>query len=124
MTDYHEIVDLQQFARIITGLAVALPVIAVLVGLIVGSMRRNVAGGLLKGLAIGLLGPIIYGLWLLYSHLIRYNPQTGYVGLHHVSVLLLNVAIFAVIGIILGLVYSRIFRASAPPSDEPSGGAV
>jgi chromate transport protein ChrA len=124
MADYREIIDLDQFARVIAGLAVALPVVAILVGLIVGSVRGNVAGGVLKGLAIGLLGPLIYGLWLLYSALIRYNPQTGYVGLHHVSVLVLNVALFALVGIILGFVYRRVFCASAAPSDEPSGGAV
>jgi hypothetical protein len=112
MNNYHEIVDLGQFARVVQALAVAVPVVAILIGLIVGAARKQLAAGLTKGVAVGLLGPIIYGLWLLYSYNIRYDPRTGYVGLHHVSVLLLNVAVFAVVGVLLGLAYSRVFRAA------------
>lgn len=125
MTDYHEIVDLNQFARAIQLLAIAIPVVAIIVGLVVGARRRNLVAGLGKGIVIGLLGPLLYGLWLMYSYLIRYDPQTGYVGLHRVTVLLLNVAIFAVIGVVLGLVYRRVFRAtpeidaSAEPTVHP-----
>lgn len=116
MTDYREIVDLQQFARAVQLLAIAVPLIAIIVGLIVGARRRNIIAGLGKGIAIGVLGPLLYGLWLMYSYLIRYDPQTGYVGLHRVTVLLVNVAIFAGIGVVLGLVYSRVFRAT-PATD-------
>jgi hypothetical protein len=123
MADFHEIVDLQQFARAVRALAVTVPVLAILIGLIVGAARKRLLAGLGKGLAIGLLGPIIYGLWLMYNHLIRYDPRTGYVGLHHVSVLLLNVAVFAVVGVLLGLAYSRVFRATSAP-DAPTDPTV
>jgi len=112
MTDYREIVDLGQFARGVQALALAVPVVAILISLIVGAARKQIAAGLVKGVALGLLGPIIYGLWLLYSYNIRYDPKTGYVGLHHVSVLLLNVAVFAAVGVVLGLAYRRVFRAA------------
>lgn len=116
MTDYREIVDLQQFARAVQLLAAGIPLVAIIIGLIVGARRRNLAASLGKGVAIGLLGPLLYGLWLMYSYLIRYDPRTGYVGLHRVTVLLLNVAIFAVIGVVLGLVYRRVFCAT-PTTD-------
>jgi len=123
MTDYREIVDLGQFARGVQALALAVPVVAILISLIVGAARKQIAAGLVKGVALGLLGPIIYGLWLLYSYNIRYDPKTGYVGLHHVSVLLLNVAVFAVVGVVLGFLYSRVFRA-APSADAPADPAA
>ncbi|MCE5240842.1 hypothetical protein LLH23_20455 [bacterium] len=119
MNDYHEIVDLQQFAGAVRVLAMAVPVVAVLVGLIAGAARKRLAAGLLKGAAVGLLGPLVYGLWLMYSALIRYDPQTGTVGLHRVSVLLLNVAVFAVVGVLLGLTYSRVFRAASVTDAPP-----
>jgi len=120
MNDYHEIVDLKQFACVVQALAIVVPVLAVLIGLIAGAARRRLAAGLGKGVAIGLLGPIIYGLWLMYNHLIRYDPQTGTVGLHRVSVLLLNVAVFAVVGVLLGLAYRRVFGRGleSPRSDD------
>ncbi|MBU0608366.1 MAG: hypothetical protein KKI08_10810 [Armatimonadetes bacterium] len=128
MNDYREIVDLDQFARAVGALAIALPVVAVLVGLIVGAARKNIVGGLGKGVAIGLLGPIVYGLWLMYRYNIRYDPETGYVGLHHVSVLLVNVAVFAVIGVLLGFAYRRVFgRGLESPrsnDDAPTDPAV
>jgi chromate transport protein ChrA len=119
MADFHEIVDLQQFARAVRALAVTVPVLAILIGLIVGAARKRLMAGLVKGVAIGALGPIIYGLWLLYNHFIRTDPQTGTVGLHRVSVLLMNVAVFAVVGVLLGLAYRRVFRA-APSADAPT----
>lgn len=119
MNDYHEIVDLQQFAGAVRVLAMAVPVVAVLVGLIAGAVRKRMGAGLVKGVAVGLFGPIVYGLWLMYSYLVRYDPQTGTVGLHRVSVLLLNVAVFAVVGVLLGLTYSRVFRAASVTDAPP-----
>lgn len=110
MNDFREIVDIAQFARAIAAVAVIVPVLALLVGGIMGSRRGDLKRGLVKGAAIGALGPLVYVLWLLYSYLVRYDPQTGYVGLHRVSIMLLNVAIFLVVGVVLGLVFSRIFR--------------
>jgi hypothetical protein len=123
MNDYHEIVDLGQFARAVQALAIAMPLAAVLIGLIVGAARKQLVARLVRGVAVGLLGPIIYGLWLLYSYNIRYDPQTGVAGLHRVSILLVNVAVFAVVGVLLGLAYSRVFRATAT-SDAPTDPAV
>lgn len=119
----HEIIDLNKFALAIKLLAIVLPVLGLLVGVAVGTARNAVAEGLLKGLSVGLLGPVIYGLWLLYSYLIRYDPQTGYVGLHRTAVLWASIGLFAVAGIILGIIYGRVFVRNAP-RDEHKEGAV
>ena len=119
MENMHEIVDLRAFAAVITWLAVALPVAGVVIGAIAGAAKKALVTGLWKGLALGLMGPLIYALWLLYAYLIRYDPVTGYCGLHRVSVLLLNVVMFAVIGVALGAIYGRLFRAPAPRIEEP-----
>ncbi len=110
MNEFREIVNLQQFARCLQAIAIALPFIAVAVCVIAGVKKKHLGQSIVKGIALGLLGPLIYVLWLIYSFLVRYNPQTGEAGLHRVSILLINVAIFALIGVLLGFVYSRIFR--------------
>jgi len=118
MNEFHEIVDLQQFTRCLQALAIALPLIAVAVSVIVGVKKKHLGQSIVKGIVLGLWGPLIYALWLLYSFFVRYNPQTGEAGLHRVSVLLINVAIFAVIGVLLGFVYSRIFRPVTTDSNN------
>lgn len=119
----HEIIDLNKFALAIKWLAVVLPVLGLLIGVAIGAARKALVEGLAKGLAIGLIGPVIYGLWLVYSYLIRYDPATGYVGLHRTAVLWANIGLFAVVGIILGIIYGRVFVRNAP-RDEHKEGAV
>ncbi|MBN2382615.1 hypothetical protein JXQ70_07015 [bacterium] len=58
---------------------------------------------LIRGLAIGCLGPIILGLWL------GYNAIVDALGLDTVKNLLVNLALFVVVGIILGLFYRFVF---------------
>jgi hypothetical protein len=115
MTEMHEIINLAAFAKAILWLAIILPVL----GLVVGLVTRAVV----KGLAVGLLGPLIYVLWLGYSYLIRYDPATGYCGLHRTSVLLLNVVLFALIGIILGALYGWLFHPVCPKLEDRPGAA-
>jgi hypothetical protein len=54
------------------------------------------------GVLLGLLGPLVYGLWQFHKWITRYDPQTGYFGLDKVWVLLLEVALFVVLGTVLG----------------------
>jgi hypothetical protein len=115
MDNMHEIVNLAQFARGVIYFAIALP----LLGLVVGLVARAV----LKGLAVGLLGPLVYGLWLVYSWLIRYDPVTGYCGLHKTAVLWLNVCLFALVGVALGAFYGWLFRGRRA-SEQAAAGAI
>lgn len=117
MTTWHELIDLRRFEVLVRGLAVALPVVGVLLGVGVGLARKTLRVGLVRGGALGLLGPIIYGLWRFFAWMVRYDPVTGYCGLHKVSVLLLNVAVFALVGIGLGVVYGRLGRTPTALQD-------
>ncbi|MGD8240313.1 MAG: hypothetical protein PVH68_17290 [Armatimonadota bacterium] len=114
-----EIVDLAVVERLLLLLAVAAPVVAVAIGALAGARTCGSLIGGAKGLSVGILGPLCYALWELYSYLVRYDPATGYVGLHRVNVLALNAAIFVAVGVVLGVVYSRIFPG-APCEDTPS----
>jgi hypothetical protein len=119
MQNLKEIVTVEEFNRWVQAFAVACLGLSLLLGLVLGGLRRRLLYGLTRGLAIGLFGPLVWGLWRLYGHLIRYDPQTGYCGLHRISVLLLNVVLFIVVGIALGAVYGRLFRPV--PKEEQTG---
>jgi len=103
-----ELVTVEQAHRLIAALAWALPLAGVVVGLIAGAARGAIGRGAWQGFAVGLLGPIIYAMWLLYSQMVRYDPETGRAGLHSVSTLILNALIFAAVGVMLGAFYRRV----------------
>jgi len=117
-----ELITQEQFAA---GLRVVLAVSFVgcwVVGVIAGWRQGAVGRGAIVGGLLSLLCPVVYGLWLLYAYLVRYNPVTGEAGLHKVSIFLLNLLIFAVVGGGIGLLAARISRrlratgATTPPS--------
>ncbi len=113
-----EIVDVAMVERVLVLLAVLAPVIAVGIGALVGARTCGSALGAAKGLTVGMLGPLCWGLWRLYSYLVRYDPATGYVGLHRLAVLALNLGIFIVVGALLGMLYSRVFPCAGGGSAE------
>jgi hypothetical protein len=63
-----------------------------------------------SGVFVGLFGPLVYGLWQFHKWITRYDPQTGYFGLDKVWVLLLEVALFVVLGAVLGIILSKTIR--------------
>lgn len=103
-----EIVSLQTVDTVMVYLAVIGPLLGLAIGALTGSMRRALAAGLKRGFLFGLLGPIIAAAWWFYRYMVRYDPETGYVGLHRMSVFFWNVLIFAVTGAILGAVYALV----------------
>ena len=114
----HELVDLAKFdvAVALVGL-IGLPA-GLLIGAVLGRLRSRMGWYLSRGAAIGLLGPIVYGLWRYYRWTVRLDPESGYIGLHKPSVLFLNVVFFAVFGAILGVIYGRILRRSSESCDR------
>ena len=108
-----EIVDLAQVDVFMIYLAIAAPVLGLLIGVIAGGVQ-----GLGRGIAFGMLGPIVLVMWRFYRHMVRYDPETGYVGLHKMSVFVLNVCIFAVVGIVLGALYGKLIRGAGPPAEK------
>ena len=87
-------------------------------GVCLGRASGHLRWYVTRGAALGLVGPILYGLWRWYSWLVRLDPATGYVGLHKPSVLFLNVIAFAAVGIILGMAYGRILRRGGESGEE------
>ena len=115
----HEIVDLAQVDLAMVYLALAAPLLGIIIGAIAGRLRGGVLSGIGRGLAFGMLGPIICVMWRFYRYMVRYDPATGYVGLHKMSVLAINICVFAIVGILLGALYGKLIagRPSQPTED-------
>ena len=107
----HEIVDLERIDAFIFTLAVIAPFLGLLIGGLWGRKHGAVKAGLVRGLVLGHLGPVVLLLWRMYRHMVRYDPETGYVGLHKMSVLLTNVVLFALVGLLLGLAYGKLLAS-------------
>ena len=106
----HQLIDLARFDLVVLVIGLAGLPAGLIIGAILGQFRGNVGWYLTRGAALGLLGPILYGLWRYYRWMVRLEPEMGYVGLHKFSILLINLVLFAALGIIGGLVYGRILR--------------
>ena len=89
-----------------------------LVCLAVGLVGRGKAGAWLRAAAIGMLGPAVTVLWLLYSYLVRYDPETGYFGLDKLWVLALNAIVFVLVGALFGYGLRWVWARTAPPATE------
>jgi hypothetical protein len=96
MTDSGELVNLAVVEQVILFLAVGLPVAGLLAGLAWGARCRRPVPGALQGFAAGLLGPTVWVLWRIY------NAIEDHYGLDSVKALLINLALFVIIGVSLG----------------------
>ena len=96
MNDMRELIDLPTAERLIRLVAIGLPIVGVVIGLIVGAIRKQIGKSGLGGLLIGLAGPLIWLLWLVY------NRVMNHYGLDSVKGLLINLALFVVVGLGLG----------------------
>ena len=114
----HELIDLGKFELVLQILAAVTLPLGLIVGTCLGRVRGAMRAQIIRGAAVGLLGPIIYILWRYYRWMVRLEPETGYVGLHRPGVLALNVGVFIIVGAILGLAYTRIFRGDTETDKE------
>ena len=114
----HELIDLGKFELALQIIAAATLPLGLIVGTYLGRARGAMRKYMIRGAAIGLLGPILYLLWRYYRWMVRLDPESGYVGLHRPGVLAINVVVFIIVGAILGLAYARIFRGDAPTRKE------
>lgn len=70
-----------------------------------------------RGLLMGLNGPLVWALWQGHKYVTRYDAKSGYFGLDKVKVLLLEVALFIVLGAMLGWMWSKIIAHPHPRGD-------
>jgi hypothetical protein len=106
-----ELVDLQAVEKWFGILAVLAPILAIGVGALL-QHRRGRPGALVIGILIGLLGPANWLLWRIY------NRIEDHYGLDSVKAMLINLALFAALGIAVGLGF-RFLRRSKGPSGRP-----
>lgn len=118
MDEMKEIIDERTVELIIRVIAIGGPIIGLLIGVLVGAVRKQVARSALNGLGIGSLGILIWIMWVYYSWTVRYDPKTGYVGLHKVSVLLVNLLVFSVVGAIVGALWGWISKRQRQTEGE------
>lgn len=95
---YRELVSPRVIAIVVAILALAVTVLAPL------AARRH---GRRAAILLSMLGPLCWGLWVLYNRII------GRWGLDSVPALLLNLAIFAGVGLAAGMILGRVWSRSA-----------
>ena len=83
-------------------LGIAGPVLGIIVGAILGIQSRCAVSGAAKGFLVGVTGTLVYGLW----H--AYNAITDAVGFDSAFNLVLQLLIFAFLGVVIGIVTTRI----------------
>jgi hypothetical protein len=91
-----ELIDLTAVERLFLALAVAVPVLAVTGGAMLQARGRQ-PGALRSGILVGLLGPANWLLWRIY------NGIEDHYGLDSVKAMLLNLALFAALGVATGI---------------------
>jgi drug/metabolite transporter (DMT)-like permease len=106
-----ELIDLQAVEKWFGILAVLAPIVGIGIGTAI-QFRSRRPGALVTGILIGLLGPANWLLWHIY------NRIEDHYGLDSVKAMLINLALFAALGIAVGLVF-RFTRRSQPQSGRP-----
>ena len=94
-------------------LVLALSIFALIIGAIWG---HRVLGS--RGIALGLVGVLVYASWQLHKYVTRFDPQTGYFGLDKVNVLLLEVVAVVIIGATLGVLWSKITESKIKETEQ------
>jgi hypothetical protein len=118
MGEMREIVDIRTVDTAIKLSGAVWLGACLLTGALSAVARRQGLGALLKGAFLGSIGPVVVGLWLLYSWMTRYDPQTGYLGLDKVWVLAVNAVLFIVVGAAYGSLGGRLWARGAPQEAE------
>lgn len=83
--------------KILVILAIAGPPAGLIIGVLWGLYKRRVVPAAAFGLIAGLLWPLVYLMWRLY------NTITNVIGLDKVSNLFVQLAMFAILGMLLGI---------------------
>lgn len=108
MNEWRELITVDQFHTVLSVGCVVWTFVCLGAGFI--RRQRNTGMTWAKIIAWAALGPLAYGLYWFYQWTVRVNPQTGSVGLHKVSVFVMDAVIFILIGIVTGWLFARLYR--------------
>ena len=105
-----ELIAARAVEKALLFLAVAGPLVGIIIGTVAGAHERRAWPRILAGGLIGALGAMVYGMWRVYGLV------TDALGLDSVANLVLELVTFAVVGALLGvavLSISNLLRARA-----------
>jgi len=105
-----EIVSPEQAERIVYAAAAALIAVGIVGGAVGAAFVRPRRAGPTVGALVALAGALVYALWLVYNALI------AALGLDSVKALLINLAIFVVVGLIYGFTAGAAWRWALRPA--------
>jgi hypothetical protein len=113
MDDTRELVSETTVRTALLAIGIGGPILGAAVGLAVGIVRRAVVPALCRGFGIGLLGLLVLAMWYVYNGVLRR------LGFDSVRALLVNLGIFAAVGVAVGGVVGAIAsRRRARPEDR------
>ena|SRR5438552_9792914 len=114
MDEMREIITVEQANGLFLILAIAAPIVGATGGAILGWRRSQLQSLALRGFLFGLAGPLNLVLWKIY------NRITDHFGLDTVKNLLINLALFAALGMTAGIIAGRYYRRKTPlPATGP-----
>lgn len=97
-----ELIDPRSVERVFLFLAVAGPLVGLILGAFLGAHERFATRRVIAGTLLGSIGSIIYGMWWLYGVI------TNAFGLDSVANLGLQLVLFAALGAVLGAVALKV----------------
>jgi NhaP-type Na+/H+ or K+/H+ antiporter len=106
MDEMRELIDLPTANAIVRAVAIGFPAAGLVIGAAAGALRRRLGRDALLGLVIGLSGVLLWAMWLVF------NAITNHYGLDSVKGLLINLAMFVVVGSAIGVVVGMVMRRS------------
>jgi len=109
-----ELVSPEQAEIIVRIVAIALVAVGVVGGGVASALVRTRRAALAAGALVAIAGALVYALWLVYNSII------ARLGLDSVKALLINLAIFAVVGLGYGLLAGAIWRRIACDAQSDS----
>lgn len=92
-----QLIDPGAVERVMLFIAVAGPLVGLIIGALVGAHEKCAARRVIAGVLLGGIGPLVYWMWRLYGIV------TNALGLDSVANLVVELVMFAVIGAIVGI---------------------
>ena len=108
----HEIVSPGQAEAIVRGAALGLVGVGIAAGAIGALFVRSRRAAPIVGALVAVAGGLAYILWMVY------NSLTARFGLDSVKALLINLGVFAVVGLVYGVLAGIIWRRFTGPPDR------